>query len=189
MSHEPPPARVNVRDPAFWALIHAELRRLAEGIMGREERAGHTLQPTALVNEAYLRLTQQRNLTGVDRKVFFGAAANTMRKLLIDHAKRRDAVKRGGGLQRCTLTGVDLIDGNGELDVLDLDEAITDLERADPRAAQIVVMRFFTGMEFSEIAAALDLGERTVYDDWKFARAWLRKRLAGKSREGSGLST
>jgi RNA polymerase sigma factor (TIGR02999 family) len=153
-------------------LVYADLRALAEREM-RRESPGHTLQPTALVHETYLRLGGAPESAG-DRTHFLAIAARAMRQVLVDHARRRDAAKRGGGAAPVTLTdGI----GAGPLDfdeILALDRA---LEALDTRQRQVVECRFFAGMEESEIAAALDVSERTVRRDWAKARAWLYREL------------
>lgn len=142
----------------------------------RMESAGHTLQPTALVNEACLRLmgggTEWQN-----RRHFFGAAAEAMRRVLVDHARRRDAAKRGGGLLRVTLTGLDLEDAGADVDVLALEDALQELEAENTRLARLVELRFFAGFSIEEAAAALDISSATVKRDWSFTRAWLLERM------------
>jgi RNA polymerase sigma factor (TIGR02999 family) len=153
-------------------LVYDELRRLAE-IQLRGERAGHTLQPTALVHEAYLKLAGG-DLSISDRAHFLAVAARAMRQALVDHARRRDRVKRGGGLRPVTLTGGSWSE---ELDLdglIALDAALEDLE---PRQRQVVEGRFFGGMTEEEIATVLGVTRRTVRRDWVKARAWLYRRL------------
>lgn len=156
-------------------LVYEELRRMAAGRM-RLEAGGHTLQPTALVNEACLRLmdggTEWQN-----RRHFFGAAAEAMRRVLVDHARRRDAAKRGGGLHRVTLTNLDLEGPGADVDLLALEEALGVLEQESPRLAKLVELRFFVGLSIEEAAAALDISPATAKRDWSFARAWLLERL------------
>ncbi|MFO7587727.1 MAG: sigma-70 family RNA polymerase sigma factor [Gemmatimonadota bacterium] len=153
-------------------LLYEDLRAVAEREM-RREASGHTLQPTALVHEAYLRLTGAAE-SAADRAHFLAIAARAMRQVLVDHARRRSAAKRGGGMAPTTLTdGI----GGGPLDaeeILALDRA---LETLEPRQRRVVECRFFAGMEETEIAAALDLSERTVRRDWAKARAWLYREL------------
>lgn len=153
-------------------LVYDDLRAVAEREM-RREAAGHTLQPTALVHEAFLRLTGAAG-SASDRAHFLAIAARAMRQVLVDHARRRSAAKRGGGLAPATLTdGI----GDGPLnaeEILALDRA---LETLDPRQRQVVECRFFAGMEETEIATALGLSERTVRRDWAKARAWLYREL------------
>jgi RNA polymerase sigma factor (TIGR02999 family) len=155
-------------------LLHSELHAIAAGYM-RRERSSHTLQPTALVNEAFLRLPSGLE-TVRDRHHFFALAAQAMRHVLVDHARRRRANKRGGHAVRVTLSAV----GGAEsidIDVLALDDSLTALAAIDERAARVVELRFFCGYTDKEVAEALGLGVATVRRDWEFARAWLRKRL------------
>lgn len=157
------------------ALVYGELRRMAAGNM-RREGAGHTLQPTALVNEACLRLMD----SGTDwenRRHFFGAAAEAMRRVLVDHARRRNAAKRGGGLHRVTLTNLDIESPDSDVDLLALEEALTVLERESPRLARLIELRFFIGLTIEDAAATLDVSPATAKRDWSFARAWLLERL------------
>ena len=153
--------------------VYATLKVIARGQL-RGERAGHTLQPTALVHEAYLRILGQRELDWRDRAHFFGLAAVTMRRVLVDHARRRNAAKRDvEALDPITIeTG-----GEGGVEVLDLDRALTAFAAEFPRAAKVVELRYFAGLDLPEVAAALDLSLRTAERDWRFARAWLRDRL------------
>jgi len=153
-------------------VVYADLRAVAEREM-RREAAGHTLQPTALVHEAYLRLAGAAESAG-DRTHFLAIAARAMRQVLVDHARRRDAAKRGGGAPPVTLT--DAV-GAGPLDLDELLALDRALDTLDPRQRQVVECRFFAGMEESEIATALGLSERTVRRDWAKARAWLYREL------------
>jgi len=153
--------------------VYETLRRIAIGQL-RGERAGHTLQPTALVNEAYLRLVGQREIDWRDRSHFFGLAAVTMRRILVDHARRRQAKKRGAE-EQAPLT---IVTGKEEaVDLLDLDRALVRFAERFPRQAKVVEMRYFSGLEFEHVALALDLSPRTVKRDWTFARAWLSAAL------------
>jgi RNA polymerase sigma factor (TIGR02999 family) len=160
-------------------LVYDELRRLARGFLARERR-DHTLQPTALVHEAYLRLADQTRVDWRGRTHFFAVGAKVMRRLLIDHARGRGRAKRGGGLQRVTLLeGVTPV-ADRELDLdelLTLDAALEELAGRDERQAQIVELRFFGGLTVEEVAQHLGLSKRTVEADWTEARNWLRKRL------------
>lgn len=179
MASESP--RPEERDPAghideLVPLVYEELRRLAQAHM-RRERVEHTLQPTALANEAYLRLSAERPEGWTSRAQFLGVAARSIRQILIHHARGRNAAKRGGGLARLPLEEARLALGGLDPDLLDLDEALDELARLDARKAQIVEMRFFAGMTNPEIAEALALGLTTVEDDWYAARAWLGRRL------------
>ncbi len=157
--------------------VYAELRRLA-GIWMADEKAGHTLQPTALVSEAWLRLAGHDAAVGWQgRSHFLAVAARTMRRLLIDHARRKAAEKRGGGWARVTLGAAasEVIEAPDQY--LALDAALEELAQMDPRAAQVVELRFFGGFGMEEIARHLDVSRRTVQDDWAMARAWLHGRL------------
>ena len=169
-------------DDRLLERVYETLRNIALGQL-RGERAGHTLEPTALVHEAYLRLLGQRELDWRDRGHFFGLASMTMRRILVDYARRRRAKKRGSGEALTPLTvtviGVEPGDEGGEPhDLLDLDRALDRFAVRFPRQAKVVEMRYFAGLEFEDVAKALDLSLRTVKRDWSFARAWLRDALA-----------
>ncbi|HEX5216307.1 MAG TPA: sigma-70 family RNA polymerase sigma factor [Vicinamibacterales bacterium] len=158
------------------SLVYGELRRLAASYL-RRERPGHTLQPTALVHEAYVRLLDQRQIDWCNRAQFVGLAAVMMRRILVNHARDRIAEKRGGGAQHVPLTLAGEGIGAVEVNLLDLHEALTRLSETDPRKGQIVELKFFGGMTTEEIAAALSVSTATVERDWKFARAWLHRTL------------
>ena len=166
------------------ALVHAELHALARSAL-RSERAGHTLQATALVNEAWLRLVDGNSTDWAGRAHFFGAAARAMRQVLVDHARARAAAKRGGGRARQEYDEAGLLDASLDayedraLDLLALDEALARLARADPRAARVVELRFFTGLEMAEVARVLAVSVPTVERDWRLARLWLRAEIEG----------
>ena len=153
------------------------LRVIAQHRMA-DERAGHTLQATALVNEAYMRLVGQAALPWRDRGHFYGAAAEAMRRILVDHARRRDAHKRGGQSQRVPLNVCDLaiLDDPGQ--ILALDRALLRLQEADADAAQVVRLRFFAGLTNEQVAQALDVSERTIKRHWRAARAYLYRQLS-----------
>lgn len=153
--------------------LYDELRRLARLVMSRE-RASHTLQPTALAHEAYMRLGFDSE---EEREKWLAYAARTMRRVLVDHARRRDTEKRGGKAQRVTLIDLPKEQGRPTVDLLVLDEALRDLERLDARKAQVVDLLFFAGLTLRETAKALALSPTTVEDDWYMARAWLRARI------------
>jgi RNA polymerase sigma-70 factor, ECF subfamily len=163
--------------------VYASLKRIALAQL-RGERAGHTLQPTALVHEAYLRLLGQQAIDWRDRAHFFGLAAVTMRRILVDHARKRNSKKRGDGQVR-PLTVSTSVAGEegplGDVELLDLDRALTRFAEESPRAARVVELRYFAGLELEEIAAALETSLRTVERDWRFARAWLRDALAARA--------
>jgi RNA polymerase sigma factor (TIGR02999 family) len=163
-------------------LLYSELRRLAAAYL-RRERPNHTLQPTALVHEAYLRLVDQSVVDCRTQARFFAIAANLMRQILVNHAEQRNALKRGGG-NLFTLGEVPVPAGGPEkLDVLELNEALSKLARLDPRQTRIVEMRFFCGMREQEIADALDISLRTVKREWVTARTWLYTELRRPPRE------
>jgi len=157
--------------------IYQDLRRLAAGYL-RRERSDHTLQPTALVHEAYLRLIGSQGVAFQDRSHFFRLAANAMRRILVDHARNRKAGKRGGGAIRIPLE--DFLISSDELSdqILQVDAALTRLAAVDQRQAKIVEMRFFAGLSEEEISAALDISTRTVDRDWAMAKAWLYGELS-----------
>jgi len=161
-------------------LVYAELRGLAGGIF-RGQRADQTLQPTALVHEAFLRLVDQENLSVNDRAHFRSLAAQAMRQILTDHARRRRARKRGGDRERSTLVEPPTPEGGEGLDLLALDEVLAKLERLDARQHRIVELRFFAGLEMEEIALVLDTSKSTVEREWRAARAWLGARLRERS--------
>ena len=162
---------------ALYRSVYAELRRIAQANM-RRESAGHTLQPTALVNEAYLKLAPASS-NWENRRHFFGAAAEAMRRILVDHARRRLASKRGSDYERVTLTGTDLeLPEPGEgIDVLQVDAALQELRLVAPRLADLVSLRFFAGLSIQDSAQALQVSAATAKRDWVFARAWLQRRI------------
>lgn len=158
-------------------LVYDELRRLADSYL-RRERPDHTLQPTALVNEAYLRLVDQTRASLRDRSHFFAVAARQMRRVLVDHARRHDAEKRGGGARRVSLDeAVDQAQDPRDLDLVALDAALDKLAELDARQARIVELRYFGGLTVEETAEALGVSATTVKDDWQSARAWLRREI------------
>jgi RNA polymerase sigma factor (TIGR02999 family) len=157
-------------------MVESELHRIARRCM-KGERAGHSLQATALVNELYMRLVDTRRVEWQDRSHFLAMAARLMRRVLVDHARTRLYQKRGGGAQRVTL--VDDLGGSDERphDLVALDEALEALERTNKRKAQVVELRFFGGLTVEETAHVLDVSADTVSRDWKLARAWLLREL------------
>lgn len=158
-------------------LVYAELRKLAHARMARE-KPGQTLQATGLVHEAYLRLVGNADVAWDGRGHFFAAAAESMRRILIERARRKSREKHGGALRRTTMrTDVASFDDNDE-ELLDLDRALTDLESRDEQMADIVKLRYFAGLSIDETAAALDLSARTVNRGWVAARAWLKNELS-----------
>ena len=165
-------------------LVYRELRGVAARQLHRE-RNGHILQPTALVHEAYLRLVEQRDVDWQSRAHFFGVAAQVMRRILVDHARRQTARKRGDNLQRVPLE--DVIDSSSttEIPVMGLDEALTRLERVDRGLARIVELRAFGGLTIDEAAHVLKISPSTVKRDWRTAKAWLTRELGGENNRGS----
>jgi RNA polymerase sigma factor (TIGR02999 family) len=153
-------------------IVYDELRVLARAHL-RKERPDHTLQATALVHEAYLRLLAGANAPWNDRQHFFRAAAEAMRRILVEHARGRERVKRGGRQERVDLSTVDVADGRDPELTLALDDAFCRLEKQDPDAADVVRLRFYAGLSVQETASATGLSERTVKREWAFARAWL----------------
>lgn len=163
----------------LFPLVYAELRRIASREM-RRERPGRTLQTTALVHEAYLRLLKDASLSFENRAHFLGIAARAMREILIEHARGRGARKRGGGSVRITLDDVVAPVAQPSIDVLALDEALQRLARLDKRHARVVELRYFGGLSVEETAAALELSPATVKRAWTVARAWLYRELTGQ---------
>ena len=160
-----------------FELVYDELHRLAANLM-RGERADHTLQPTALVHETYCRLIDHAQVGWRNRAHFFGIAARAMRQILVDHARRRAAAKRGGDWQRVTLDERLNVASTPEVEVLDLDEALTRLAALDERMARIVEFRVFGGMSAQQVAHMLGVSRRTVQNDWRVAKMWLARELA-----------
>ena len=158
-------------------LVYNELRRLAANYL-RRERPNHTLQPTALVNEAYIKLIDQRHAHWQNRAQFFGVAAQLMRRILVDHARQHKAAKRGGPSQeRLSITNAERLSATPEVDLLALNEALEELTEFDPQQGRIVELKFFGGLSIEETAEVLGIGHATVERDWKMARAWLRRKL------------
>ena len=155
--------------------LYPELRRLAEQVF-RAERRNHTLQPTALVSEAWLRLAGAGAIASADRGHLFAVAARLMREILIDHARQRARIKRDGG-ERVTLSGLEAGGAGDEVDLVDLDAALEKLERIDPAKARVVELRYFGGLSIEETAEALGVSVRTVKRDWTMAKLWLVREL------------
>lgn len=155
--------------------LYGELRRVSAGIM-RRESPGHTLQPTALVNEAFIRLVQG-DTEWENRAHFFGAAARAMRRILVDHARAKSALKRGGEANRITFDDLAVASEDRGADVLALDEALRALEQENPRLSKVVELRYFAGCSIDETAQLLDISPATVKRDWLYARAWLFARM------------
>ena len=163
---------------ALLGVVYDHLRRIAQERM-KGERAGHTLEATGLVHEVFLKLLGNTDVSWENRGHFYAAAAQAMQRILIDHARRRGAEKRGGGMGRVPLNVIDLAEDTDPEQVFALDEAMAALEQSDPRAASVVRLRFFAGLEVAETARVLGLSERTVMRDWAFARATLFAQIAG----------
>ena len=162
-------------------LVYEDLRRQALRYMQRES-PGHTLQPTALVHEAYFRLIDQRHVKWRNRAQFFGVAAGMMRRILIDQARLRRAEKRGAERERVTLAGDEVApDGPADVDVLALHESLERLAAFDPRQERIVELRYFGGLTIEEAAEVIGISEATVVREWTIAKAWLRANLSGRS--------
>lgn len=160
-------------------LLYDELRQIARRQL-RNERPGHTLATTDLVNEAYLRLVNQRRLLAEDRPQFFAIAATTMRRILVDYARARKRLKRGGGEEALPLDEAENFMSSDEAEeVLAIDAALERLARMEPRAVQVVECRFYSGLTIDETATALGVSTKTVQRDWTAARAWLKKEIAG----------
>lgn len=167
-------------------LVAQELHRMAQGFF-RQERSDHTLQPTALVNEVYMRLVDRRKATWQDRVHFLSFAARTMRRVLVDHSRKQKAQKRGAGAQQVVLEDSAVVTVQRGIDFLALDEALLGLAEIDTRQARIVELHYFAGLTVDEIAAVVEVGTATVKRDLAMARAWLRRRMEspGGSPDGS----
>ena len=164
---------------ALVPLVHDELRQIARRQM-RKERPGHTLQPTALVHEAYLRLIEVNRMQWQNRAHFFAMAARVMRRILVNAARSRGYQKRGGGARRVTLDEGLAISGEKAPDLVALDEALTALAATEPRKADVVELRFFGGLSVEETAVALHVSAVTVMRDWRFAKLWLLREMSGR---------
>src|SRR6516165_10972063 len=165
-------------------LVFKELHRLAEHYMA-DERLGHTLQTTALVNEAYLRLVDVRGVSWQNRAHFFAICARTMRRILTDFARSRQYQKRGGEAVSVTLDEALGVSPEPAADLVALDDALKGLGKLDPRKTQVVELRFFGGLSVEETAEVLKISPDTVMRDWKFARAWLARELSGERPDGN----
>lgn len=157
-------------------LIYDELRQIARGYL-RRERADHTLQATGLVHEAYLRLVDQTAASWQNRAQFFGVAAGVMRRVLVDHARRHRAEKRGGDWEKVEFDDALATGLPRSLDLVALDEALQDLAKVDPRQSQVVELRFFGGLTTEEAAEVLEVSPRTIKREWRRARAWLHREI------------
>lgn len=164
----------------LYPLVYDELHRLARRYMSRE-RKGHTLQTTALINEAYVRLVDQRNVQWANRSHFFAISAQIMRRILIDHARRHAYAKRGGGARQVSLDETAAIALDDLSELLRLDEALQSLAELDLRRSRVVELRYFGGLNNEEIAGVLNISENTVIRDWNMARAWLYRQLTGSA--------
>jgi len=165
-------------DPGLLPRVHVQLRQIA-GALFKRERRNQTLQPTALVNEAGIRLSARRRRPWRSERHFLGAAAKAMRRILVEHARSRNALKRGGSLTRVDLNEVTLRERESPIDVLDLHEALDRLQAIDKRKARLVELRFFGGLTINETAESLGLCASTVKQEWAVARAWLKRELSG----------
>jgi RNA polymerase sigma factor (TIGR02999 family) len=159
-------------------LVYEELHRLAAHYLSRE-RPDHTLQPTALVHEAYLRLVNQHDVDWRNRAQFLGLAAGMMRRILVNHARDRAADKRGGGREQVSLSLVDAPSGGPDVELIALEEALERLAALDQRKARVVELRFFGGLTMEEVAEVLEISRATVEREWSFARAWLYDAIEG----------
>jgi len=161
-------------------LVYDELRRLASHYL-RQERSDHTLQSTALVHEAYLRLAGQNPPDWQNRAHFFGIAARIMRQILVEHARGRNAAKRGGGATVLTLDAAVAPAGSVDIDIVELDRALSDLSQLDPQQSRIVELRFFGGLTIEDTSEVLGISPATVKRDWVTARAWLYRAMTGET--------
>jgi len=164
--------------------VYDELRRLARNYM-RGERPGHTLDATALVHEAFVRIIDWKSVEWKSRAHFFAVASQMMRRILVDHARARRNLKRGGEWKQLSLSAVEFLPENRRTDLLDIDEALETLKRVDARKAKVVELRFFGGLTVEETAAVLDVSSDTVLNDWRFAKAWLLRELERGKGENS----
>jgi RNA polymerase sigma-70 factor (ECF subfamily) len=158
-------------------LIYQELKRIAGGQL-RRERPGHTLQATALVHEAYIKLIDQRGVSWQNRAHFFGIASQIMRRILLDYAKSQNREKRGGGLHKTSLDEGLIVSEDRASDLVQIDQALTRLEALDARQAKVVELRFFGGLNVEETAEAMGISTPTVKREWAMAKAWLHRELA-----------
>jgi RNA polymerase sigma-70 factor, ECF subfamily len=192
MGHEPPSQVTELLQgwrggdrnalDALVPLVYKELRRLAHFQL-RDERYDHTLQSAALVNEAYVRLVGLKTPQWESRTHFFAIAAQLMRQILVDYARRHGSAKRGGSVCKLSLDDAMAVPRRKALDVVALDDALQELARIDARQSRVVELRFFGGLTLEEISAALEIGPATVQRDWTAARAWLHREISRKSHE------
>ena len=169
---------------ALTPIVYTELHRLARHYMQRERR-GHSLQATALVNEAYMRLVDYKRMQWQDRQHFFAVSAQVMRRILVEHARRHN-IKRGRGVPHVSLDDVAIVGADGEMhtDFLALDEALVALAQIDPRKVQIVEMRFFAGLTVEEVGDVLQVSTGTIKREWRAAKAWLHRELTQEETDG-----
>jgi RNA polymerase sigma factor (TIGR02999 family) len=178
-----PPLSDGRESPDFLiAVLYKELRRSAAAYL-RRERPNHTLQPTALVNEAYLRLAAQRGPEFSDRPAFLAAASHLMREILVDHARGHNRAKRGGGQRLVSLEDAGELSAGSQVDVLALDEALEGLERIDPKQRRLVELRYFGGLSIEETADVLAVSPATVKREWRTAKAWLHRKLSSETTD------
>jgi len=163
-------------------IVYDELHRLARRYM-KGERPGHSLQTTALVNEAYMRLVDYKGMQWQNRAHFFAVSAQVMRRILVDHARRRN-LKRGGGVQHVSLEDTGIVGGDRSADLIALDDAMNELAKLDARKVQVVEMRFFGGLSVEETAEVLKVSAITVMRDWSTAKAWLYRELSRETSDG-----
>ncbi len=168
-------------------LVHAELKGLARRHMGRE-RPGHTLQATALVNEVYLQLVDVRNVDWQDRVHFFAVSSTLMRRILVDFARSRHYLKRGGGAQKVTFDEARIPSPNQGQDLILLDDALNALAIIDPRKSRVIELRFFGGLSVEETAEVLKVSEETVLRDWRLAKAWLTREMSKAENSTPAMS-
>lgn len=164
---------------ALLPLVYEELRKQAAGYL-RRERVGHTLQTTALIHEAYLKLVDQKNVHWQNRAHFFGIAAQLMRRILVDHARTKKRAKRGGSDIRVSFNDANLMGQAKDLDIVALDEALNRLAEIDQQQSRIVELRFFSGLTVEETAEVLAISPATVKRDWSMAKAWLHREISGE---------
>lgn len=169
----------------LYGEVFDELKLIAAAKM-RRERLGHTLQPSDLLQKAYVKLVDSGRVEVTGRAHFLGLAANAMRQLLIDHARKKKAVKHGGEFQRVTISKADVSSEDDGIDVLDLNDALDRFEKVDPRAARMVELRFFGGMDMESIALLLGVTRRTLQNDWKMAKRWLNRAMSEGGASDSG---
>ena len=165
-------------------MVYAELRRLADRYL-RRERPGHTLQSTALVHEAWMKLIDQHNVQWQNRAHFFGVAAQLIRRILVDYARNRHAAKRGAHACKLSLDEAIAVPQKRDLDLVALDDALEDLSKLDPQQGRIVELRFFAGLSIEETAEVLHISPATVKRDWVTAKAWLFREMSGKAESAS----